>query len=75
MEILAFLVVSFVLYFLPTVIATCRHHHNQGAILLLNFLLGWTALGWVVALIWAFISPTPVRVIHVAEGHADASRY
>lgn len=26
---------------------------NASAILILNFLLGWTLIGWVVALVWA----------------------
>ncbi len=40
-------------YFLPTVIAACRGHHNAPAIFALNLLLGWTLLGWVVAAVWA----------------------
>ena len=40
-------------YFLPAVIASRRHHHNSGAIFMLNLLLGWTFLGWVVSLVWA----------------------
>lgn len=40
-------------YFLPAVVAYSRRHHNRLAILALNFLLGWTFLGWVVALIWS----------------------
>jgi Superinfection immunity protein len=33
-------------YFLPTVIAALRRHHQTTAIFLTNLLLGWTALGW-----------------------------
>ena len=40
-------------YFLPTWVAVLRQHHNMVAIFLLNLLLGWTALGWIVALIWS----------------------
>ena len=40
-------------YFLPTVVAMMRNHHNAGAILVLNLLLGWTLLGWVAALVWS----------------------
>ena len=40
-------------YFLPTVVAVMRSHHNTGAILVLNLLLGWTLLGWVAALVWS----------------------
>lgn len=38
-------------YFLPTIIG--RHKANSVAIFALNLFLGWTLLGWVVALIWA----------------------
>jgi uncharacterized membrane protein YqaE (UPF0057 family) len=41
------------LYFLPTLVALLRGHHNGVAILVLNALLGWTLLGWVAALVWA----------------------
>jgi Superinfection immunity protein len=46
-------------YFLPTILAGSRHHHNGGAIFIINLLLGWTLVGWAVALAWAFTSPTP----------------
>ncbi|MBI4706869.1 MAG: superinfection immunity protein [Candidatus Omnitrophica bacterium] len=48
------LVVSIVvLYFLPTLIAFLRNHKNKLAVFLLNLLLGWTGLGWVVSLVWS----------------------
>lgn len=37
----------------PSIIARCRDHQNTNAICALNVLLGWTFLGWVVALVWA----------------------
>ena len=37
------------LYFLPTMVAFNRHHHQRGAIFVLNVFLGWTFLGWIVA--------------------------
>lgn len=43
------------LFFLPTVIAILRRHRNALAIFLVNLLLGWTGIGWVVALIWSVI--------------------
>jgi hypothetical protein len=42
-----------VLYFLPSAIASHREHHQRAAIAVLNVFLGWTALGWIVALVWA----------------------
>ena len=41
---------GFVLYFLPTIIAFARNKRDTTAILLLNFFLGWTAIGWVIVL-------------------------
>ncbi len=49
------------LYFLPTVLAT-RRGHDVLPILLLNFLLGWTVIGWLVMFFWAVCSyPYPPR--------------
>ena len=44
-----------VLYFLPGFIA--RNKRHVYAIERLNLFLGWTGLGWIVALIWAVMSP------------------
>jgi hypothetical protein len=46
-------VILLILYFLPTIIALLRHHHNALAIFVLNFFLGCTLIGWVVALVWS----------------------
>ena len=44
---------GFVMYFLPSIIALARSKRDLLSIFLLNFLLGWTAIGWVIALVWA----------------------
>jgi hypothetical protein len=44
------------LYFLPAIIAAARHTHNATGILLLNLFLGWTMIGWLVALLMAISS-------------------
>ena len=46
--------VSTAVYLLPTFIALKREHSNRTSIILTNVLLGWTVVGWVVSLIWAF---------------------
>lgn len=52
-----FLIFVTLLYFLPTVIAIVfRHGSDAVGIFLVNFLLGWTIVGWWVALIWALAS-------------------
>jgi len=40
-------------YLLPTIVALARKKRNLLAIVLVNVLLGWTVIGWVVALVWA----------------------
>lgn len=40
-------------YFLPFIVALSRGHRNTLAIFFLNAFLGWTLLGWVVAIVWA----------------------
>lgn len=45
----------FSLYFLPFLIASLRQHKNILAIFLLNLVLGWTGLGWVISLVWAVL--------------------
>jgi len=52
---LLLVVLTFVLYFLPAVIAFLRKHKNKLAIFLLNLLLGWTVLGWVASLLWSVL--------------------
>ena len=40
-------------YLLPYFLADRRHHPNATAIFFLTALLGWTGLGWGIALLWA----------------------
>jgi hypothetical protein len=54
--------IGFVVYFLPSIVALARQKRDLVSILLLNFFLGWTAIGWVVALIWAVKVDTPAPV-------------
>lgn len=41
-------------YFFPLVVAIMRSHHNAASIAVINIFLGWTFLGWVIALAMAF---------------------
>jgi hypothetical protein len=41
------------LYFLPYINALSRKHRSAGAILVINLFLGWTVLGWIIALAWS----------------------
>jgi len=53
------LIVAMTIYFLPTIIAAARGHQSWPAIAVLNFMLGWTGLCWIAALIWSL---TGVRI-------------
>jgi hypothetical protein len=50
----------FVMYFLPSIIALLKSKRDTLAIFLLNFFLGWTVIGWVIALVWAAKHDYPV---------------
>jgi len=47
-----------VLYCLPSIIAKIRNHNNLSAVILVNLLLGWSILGWIISLIWSFTDNT-----------------
>ncbi|EPP5809977.1 superinfection immunity protein [Vibrio parahaemolyticus] len=47
-------IVLFSLYLLPTWISAGRKHHNSTPIFIVNLLLGWTAVVWIVCLAWSF---------------------
>jgi hypothetical protein len=51
-SILIVLIVGFV-YFFPGILAFENKHHNKSAILVFNIFLGWTVLGWIIALVWS----------------------
>jgi hypothetical protein len=48
-----FLGMWFVMYFLPSIIAMMRSKRDTLAIFLLNLFLGWSVIGWIIALVWA----------------------
>lgn len=49
----AVVVVSIGVYFLPTIIAVSRGIPNEASVAVINVFLGWTFLGWVIALAMA----------------------
>ncbi len=50
---LFWIAVIFIIYFLPFMIARERKHKNKLVIGWINFLLGWTLIGWLVAFFWS----------------------
>lgn len=65
-------VIGLVTYLIPTIVAFVRHVPNIGSVAVVNVLLGWTLIGWIVALALALRSATqpagPVTVIQNAAG-------
>lgn len=59
---LSFFVAAPALYFLPTIEGALRSQPNQTSIAIVNLLLGWTLVGWVVAMAWACKSQAAVPV-------------
>ncbi len=53
---------GFVFYFLPTIIALIKSKRDAVAILLLNLFLGWSVIGWIIALVWAAKNDAPAMV-------------
>ena len=49
-------------YMLPWMIAALRGKSNHWAVMVLNLLLGWTLIGWVIALVMAVNSHNIVGV-------------
>jgi hypothetical protein len=51
------------IYFVPLLVAISRSHHNVTAIIVVNLLLGWTLVGWGIALGMSFgdVLPSPEK--------------
>lgn len=57
--------IGLLLYFVPTIVAFAKGHLNKTAVLLLNLFLGWTFIGWVIALVWS------VKKTAISAGKSD----
>jgi len=53
------LMLVLMIYFAPAIVAAMRGHHNAFAIFLLTLLLGWSFVGWAIALVWSFTAIRP----------------
>ena len=58
-------------YFLPTIVALMRKQHNTTSIFILNLFLGWSLVGWVVALVWALKNPDHLATTILPNSNAD----
>jgi hypothetical protein len=54
-------ILGLALYLLPSIVGWNKR--SSGAIIALNLLLGWTFIGWVVALIWSLTADQPATVV------------
>jgi hypothetical protein len=59
---MSLIVAAFGVYFLPWIIAAKRSHHQHGAVAVINIFLGWTFVGWVIALAMACSAVKPAVV-------------
>jgi hypothetical protein len=57
------LILAAILYFFPTVIALLRWRPNLMAIFALNLFLGWSVIGWVIALVWSLSATASVVAV------------
>jgi hypothetical protein len=48
------------IYFVPALVARKCNHPHLHSIVVVNVFLGWTVIGWVVALAWA-VMPAKVQ--------------
>lgn len=66
---MTFLTILFVMYWLPTIIAIVRRTPSALGVAAINFFLGWTVIGWFIALILALASaPAAERVTVYVDG-------
>lgn len=54
------------LYLLPWAIAATRGKRDQVGILLINLLLGWTVIGWIVAFVLSLLNHRPIGIATMA---------
>lgn len=66
MSIILFLIA---MYWLPTIIAVVRRTPSALGVAALNFFLGWTVIGWIIALVIALAAYPAERVV-IIEGRA-----
>ncbi|HEX2761463.1 MAG TPA: superinfection immunity protein [Rhizomicrobium sp.] len=66
---MTFLTILFLMYWLPTLIAIVRRTPSALGVAAINFFLGWTIIGWFIALILALAAaPAVERVTVYVDG-------
>ena len=70
---MSFILFWFAMYWLPTLVALVRQTPSALGVAMLNFFLGWTVIGWIVALLWALAAHTGPHVIVIENGRVVRS--
>ncbi len=65
---MSFILFLVVMYWLPTIIAVARQNSSALGVAVVNFLLGWTVIGWIVALVWALGASNRPHVVIIENG-------
>lgn len=56
-------------YLLPWAVAASRGKANQWSVFLINLLLGWTIVGWIVALVLSCTAHRPLALVSPGGGY------
>ena len=65
---MTFILFLFVMYWLPTIVAILRQNNSALGVAMLNFFLGWTVIGWILALVWALAASNGPHVVVIENG-------
>ena len=60
-------------YLIPTIVAIIRKVPNVGSVAVINIFLGWSIIGWVVALAMAARSVPPAQQVIINQGSVPPS--
>jgi len=71
-NLVGFLILAALLYFIPAIIAFRRRHHYRWPIFAFNLGAAWTGLGWIGTLVWA-LWPAQSAIIDPIIGDATGS--
>jgi hypothetical protein len=70
--IIAFLIIFG--YFIPSIMALSNKKKNKSSIIVVNIFLGWTFIGWVVALSWAISKDNDAQIVTHKHDHDIADK-
>jgi hypothetical protein len=71
--VMSFILFLIAMYWLPTLIAIVRQTHSALGVAMINFFLGWTVIGWFLALFWALAASNSPHVIVIENGRVVRS--